>query len=119
MAILLSPGQASDHVYAPVLADKAAAEGVATVMGDKGYDSDVLRSRLSSNRIESIIPTRINRVIRPPFEREQYKQRNLIERFIGQLKENRRVVTRYDKKASHYETFVVLAALKNWLKFIC
>ena len=119
MAILLSPGQASDHTYAPALADRAADERVLTVMGDKGYDSDALRSRLSSNLIESIIPTRINRINRPPFKREQYKQRNLIERFIGQLKENRRVATRYDKKASHYEAFVILAALKIWLKFIC
>jgi Transposase and inactivated derivatives len=101
------------------LADKAAAENVTTVMGDKGYDSDALRSRLSSNRIESLIPTRTNRINRPLFKREQYKQRNVIERFIGKLKENRRVATRYDKKASHYEAFVVLAALKSWLNFIC
>lgn len=119
LAVLLSPGQTSDHIYAPLLADRAATEGVSTVMGDKGYDSDKLRGQLSSEGIESVIPMRSNRRNRRPFDRERYKQRNLIERFIGQLKENRRVATRYDKKASHYEAFVVLAALKNWLKIIC
>lgn len=119
LAVLLSPGQASDHTYAPALVDKAATENLGIVMGDKGYDSDALRMRLTSFGIEAVIPTRINRRNRPPFEHERYKQRNLIERFIGRLKENRRVATRYDKKASHYEAFVVLAALKNWLKIIC
>lgn len=94
-------------------------EGVSTVMGDKGYDSDKLRGQLSSARIEPVIPARSNRRNRRPFDGERYKQRNLVERFIGRLKENRRVATRYDKKASHYEAFVVLAALKNWLKIIC
>lgn len=119
LAVLLSPGQASDHMYAPMLADSAASKGVLTVMGDKGYDSDKLRGQLSSEGIEPVIPARSNRRNRRPFDRERYKQRNLVERFIGQIKENRRVATRYDKKASHYEAFVVLAALKNWLKLIC
>ena len=119
MSVLLSPGQASDHVYAPALADRAAAESVLTVMGDKGYDSERLRNHLSSRGVESLIPTRSNKRNRPPFDRKRYKQRNLVERFIGRIKENRRVATRYDKKASHYEAFVILAALKNWLKIIC
>jgi Transposase and inactivated derivatives len=88
-------------------------------MGDKGYDSDRLREHLFSGGVEPLIPTRSNKRTRPPFDRERYKQRNLVERFIGRIKENRRVATRYDKKASHYEAFVVLAALKSWLKIIC
>jgi len=119
LSVLLSPGQASDHAYAAALADRAAAENILTVMADKGYDNDRLRNHLSSGGVEPLIPMRSNRRNRPPFDRERYKQRNLVERFIGRIKENRRVATRYDKKASHYETFVVLAALKNWLKFIC
>lgn len=117
--MLLSPGQASDHTYAPPLAEKAISEGAAIVMGDKGYDSDTLRAFLAAADVEPVIPTRVNKRKRPPFDRERYRQRNLIERFFGQIKENRRVATRYDKKASHYEAFIVLAALKCWLKFIC
>ena len=119
LSVLLSPGQASDHVYAPALASRAAAKGVLTVMGDKGYDSNSLRAHLHFEGVEPLIPTRGNKLNRPPFDCERYKQRNLVERFIGRLKENRTVATRYDKKASHYEAFVVWAALKNWLKVIC
>ena len=119
LSLLLSPGQASDHAYGFALVDRAKQEGITTVIGDKGYDSDRLRSHMLSKGILPIIPTRTNRRNRPPFDRGRYSQRNLIERFIGSLKENRRISTRYDKKASHYEAFLVLAALKIWLKNIC
>jgi len=117
--VLLSPGQASDHRYAPCLAVEAAKHEMSVVMGDKGYDSSSLRDFLARLSIEAIIPTRRNRLIRPAFDKTRYKQRNAIERFIGALKENRRVATRYDKRADHYEGFIVLAALKNWLKSFC
>ncbi len=29
------------------------------------------------------------------------------------------MATRYDKATSHYEAFIHLAAIKNWLKIIC
>lgn len=119
LAVLLSPGQASDHRYAPCLAVEAAKHELSVVMGDKGYDSSSLRDFLARLSIEAIIPTRRNRLIRPAFDKTRYKQRNAIERFIGALKENRRVATRYDKRADHYEGFIVLAALKNWLKSFC
>lgn len=119
LAVLLSPGQTSDHRYAPCLAVEAAKHGMSVVMGDKGYDSSYLRDFLARLSIEAIIPTRRNRLIRPAFDKTRYKQRNVIERFIGALKENRRVATRYDKRADHYEGFIVLAALKNWLKSFC
>lgn len=119
LAVLLSPGQASDHRYAPHLALEAARHGMSVVMGDKGYDSTALRDSFARLSIEPIIPTRRNKPMRPAFDKTRYKKRNMIERFIGAVKENRRVATRYDKRADHYEGFIVLAALKNWLKFIC
>ena len=112
----LSPGQASDHTYAPYLAARAAEAGVAAVVGDKGYDSDSLYKLLASLGIEPVIPTRGNKLARPSFSRALYRERNLVERFIGRIKGNRRAATRFDKKASHYQAFVVLAAIKNHLK---
>ncbi|ELQ10895.1 transposase IS4 family protein [Pseudomonas fluorescens BRIP34879] len=40
----------------------------------------------------------------PPrlFDRPKYRQRNIIERMFGWLKENRRIGTRYDKLASSF-----------------
>ena len=44
-----------------------------------------------------------------------YKERNIVERFFGYLKQFRRV-TRYDKHIQNYMGFVYIAAIKIWLK---
>jgi len=119
LKLVLSPGQSSDHKHAPELAGQAIEYQAQTVMGDKGYDSDALRGQIEGAGLESIIPFRKCRTIRPEIDRERYKARNIVERFIGKLKENRRVATRYDKKATHFAGFILLAAIKAWLKVIC
>ena len=43
-----------------------------------------------------------------------YRERNVVERLVGRLKEYRRVATRYDKLAASYLAFVQLAALRMW-----
>ena len=45
-----------------------------------------------------------------------YKERNIVERFFGYLKQFRRVATRYDKHIQNYMGFVYIAAIKIWLK---
>ena len=44
-----------------------------------------------------------------------YRERNVIERLVGRLKEHRRIATRYDKLAASYLAFVQLAAIRMWL----
>jgi transposase len=44
-----------------------------------------------------------------------YRERNVVERLVGKLKEYRRVATRYDKLAASYLAFVQLAAIRLWL----
>jgi transposase len=41
-----------------------------------------------------------------------YRERNLVERLVGKLKEYRRIATRYDKLAASYLAFVQLAAIR-------
>lgn len=43
------------------------------------------------------------------FDRPKYRQRNIIERMFGWLKENRRIVTRFNKFAKSYAAIVSLA----------
>ena len=116
LALVLSPGQSSDHRYAPELAGQAIAYCAQTVMGDKGYDSDTLRTQIEDAGLESIITFRKCRKIWPEIDRDRYKERNIVERFIGRLKENRRVATRYDKKASHFAGFLSWRQLKHGSK---
>ena len=120
IALFLSPGQASDHVHAPALIDQAASERKLKILcGDKGYDSEKLRMKIRESGMRPVIPKRGKSLQSPDFCHAIYRRRNIIERFIGKLKENRRMATRYDKTASNYEAFIHLAALKNWLKIIC
>jgi len=119
LKLVLSPGQSSDHKHAPELAGQAIAYQAQTVIGDRGYDSDALRGQIENAGLESVIPFRRCRRLRRAIDRERYRERNVVERFIGRLKENRRVATRYDKKATHFAGFIILAAIKAWLKIIC
>lgn len=117
--MVLSPGQSNDCKYAPELAAHAISCHAQAVMGDKGYDSKALRRQFEDAGLESIIPYRKCHKVQSEINRAKYKERNVVERFIGRLKENRRVATRYDKKATHFAGFVILAAIKAWLKIIC
>lgn len=45
-----------------------------------------------------------------------YKERNLVERFFGKLKQFRRVATRYDKLLANFKGFILIAAIVIWLK---
>ncbi|MEV0831035.1 hypothetical protein [Nonomuraea rubra] len=44
-----------------------------------------------------------------------YKQRNLVERCIGTLRQWRAIATRFDKPASRYLAGVTIASLMLWL----
>jgi putative transposase len=43
-----------------------------------------------------------------------YRERNLIERMFGRLKDFRRVATRYDKLARNFLATTLLAAVTIW-----
>lgn len=45
-----------------------------------------------------------------PYDRDLYKERNLIKRFFAKLKQFRSVATRYDKPLVNFMGFVKLAA---------
>ena len=66
--------------------------------GDKGYRADWIDEYLLSRGITPVIPSKSNedrgeRGI--DFYRSAYRERNIIERLIGWLKESRRIFTRY------------------------
>lgn len=80
------------------------------VIADKAYDSDALRERIRDAGAKPVIPTRSNRPKRR-INRQRYKLRNVVERFIGRIKHCRRVATRYDKLAVTFLGFVEFASL--------
>lgn len=52
------------------------------------------------------------------FDRDEYHRRNIVEGFIGWLKESYRVATRYDKLTCSYLTFVLLAATRRIIQLL-
>lgn len=80
----------------------------ATLLDDKGYDSNAIRQAAAARNGWANIPNRSNRKQRFGFSRWLYRQRNLIERIFNRIKKFRGIATRYDKDLANYLTAVKL-----------
>ncbi len=87
-----------------------------TAIADKAYDTDALLEKLGEQRCEAVIPPKKNRKLQRNYDKDLYKERNLIERFFNKLKQFRRVATRYDKLLVNFMGFVKIAAIALWLQ---
>ncbi len=85
------------------------------VAGDKGYSSPTIRRYVKARKIGAVIPTKADEVPDPSFDREAYRERNIIERLINRLKQHRRLATRYEKRVGNYRAMITLAAIVLWL----
>ena len=56
-------------------------------------------------------PPRKNRAEAIEYDRHLYRERNVVERYFAQVKQYRRVATRYDKKAANFLGFVWVASI--------
>lgn len=110
---ILTPGQASDIKQAPALI-----EGIETeaVVADRGYDSAAFVEMIEQQGAEAVIPSRKTNKHQRCYDGNLYCDRNKIERFIGRLKQHRRVATRYDKCPASFLGFVLTAAVLALLK---
>ena len=112
----LTAGQVSDHIGAKILYPVLPDSSNATMIADKGYDSDEYRAALMAKGIASGIPPRKGRKAPASFCKTQYKQRHKIENMFGRLKDWRRVATRYDRCPKVFMSAIALAAtVMFWL----
>jgi transposase len=113
--LLITAGQASDKTAAPEL---LAGLPAATLVADRGYDSRALIDLVAARGGEAHIPTqsrvRVQRSVPPAL----YRRRNLIERYFCDLKQFRRVATRFEKLARNFLSAVALASARLWLRAI-
>ena len=86
------------------------------LLADRGYDADWIRALVSEHGTWANIPPRRNRNDALCFSPYPYRARNLVERFFNNIKQCRRVATRYDKLAANYLAFVQLASIRLWLR---
>lgn len=98
-----------------------------SVRGDKAYSSRGHRDLLRSKGIKAVIPEPADQIAnrkrkgaaggRPVgLDVEDYKQRNVVERFFNRLKNWRGIASRYDKLAIVFRGSVILAAIIDWLR---
>jgi transposase len=104
----VTAGQEADITHAPQLLEGPSAT---VVLGDKGYDSKALVTRIEAQGAQACIPSLKNRKEPREYDRHLYKERNRVERLINRLKQYRRVATRYEKTARNFLAFVHVASI--------
>ena len=134
--MIVAPGQGHDGRMLPeVLADVRVPRlgpgrprtTPEALLADKAYSSRATRTLLRTRGIQAVIPEpsdqRANRARRgsaggrpASYDKQLYKQRNVVERSFNLLKQWRGLATRYDKLAIVYRAGAVLAAITTWLR---
>ncbi len=110
--LLLAPGNLHDVTLAPALL--RAAGPMKRLIADKAYDTNSFRGLLAAQGIEAVIPSLSRRKQPIPHDVIAYRERNLVERMFGRLKDFRRLATRYDKLKRNFLAAVALAAIVLW-----
>ena len=101
----------------------AAGEPIAwpvALAGDKGYRADWIDEYLIELDIIPVIPSKTNedrdaRAV--AFDREAYRDRNIVERLIGWLKEYRRIFSRFEKTAKNFVGMIKMPFIHQYLKW--
>ena len=116
IAAVLTGGEVHDiKGFAPLMAEPGPYPRV--VLADKGYDADAIRADLEAQDIAVVIPGKRNRKIQTAIDGNIYALRNRVERCFSKLKHSRRLATRYDKTASSFLGFVLISAIRLWVRY--
>jgi transposase len=116
LRLLITPGQAHDAQGAAYLLANLKRRSI--IVADKGYDADWIRAHIRAQGARANIPNKVNRTRRYRWQKQLYRERNVIERFFNKLKQYRRIATRYDKLGAAFFAFIQLAAVRIWLRSI-
>ncbi len=116
IAAILTGGEVHDiKGFEPLMAEPGPAARV--ILADKGYDADAIRAALEAEGIAAVIPGKRNRKVQPDIDGNIYALRNQVERCFSKLKHSRRLATRYDKTASSFLGFVLISAIRLWVRY--
>ena len=124
MALVLTPGQTHEtQAFEALMTSVKVKQKRAgrprrlpkRVVADKAYSSRKIRGWLRKRGVGATIPRKSNETRTGPFNKEAYRARNRVERLINRLKQNRRIATRYEKRAVNYLAMLTIAAILLWL----
>ena len=138
LTLIVGPGHAGDSPVLPLLLGelRVARRGRGrprtrpdVLRADKAYCSRGHRELLRSRGIKAVIPEKSDQAAhrkrrgsaggRPvTHDADDYKNRNVVERFFNRMKHWRALASRYDKYATVYRGGIILAAIVDWLKHL-
>jgi transposase len=110
---ILSGGECSDHRQAHNL---IAGFEFDYLLANKGYDSHLFVEAVERTGAKTVIPSRSYNRCKRKYDRHLYRERHLIECFIGKIKHYRRVFTRFEKLSKNYLSFIHLVSSLIWIR---
>lgn len=108
VAFEITGGQVHDSQMAIPLLDSVPI-GFIYFNADKAYGTKDIRDYIKDLNSDMVCPNKSNAKTIHEFDEEQYKGRNVVERYFQRLKCYRRIATRYDKLACVYRAFINIA----------
>jgi len=113
LRFLLTGGQRHDITQAEAL---IAGYEFERVIADKSYDAEDFLLFIAEKEAEAVIPPRKNRKESRNYDKHLYKERHLVECFIGKIKHYRRIFSRFEKLAKRYLGFLSFVGALIWLR---
>lgn len=109
----LTPGQRHDIIKA---SDMIVDLDFDYVLADRSYAAQDFLDKIVEMGAVPVIPPKKNAKEPHEYDEWRYRERHLIECFIGKIKHFRRVFSRFDKLASRYLGFLQLTSTLIWLR---
>lgn len=113
LRFILTAGQVHDIKQAEAL---IAGLDFDKLLADKGYDSNRFRDVIAAAGAEAVMPSNRSRSRAIPYDKDVYKDRNLVERFFNKIKHFRRIATRYEKTALSFAAMLSLVGAMIWMR---
>ena len=86
------------------------------VIADRSYGAKDFLDAIIASGAEAVISPKKNAKEPHEYDEWRYRERHLIECFIGKIKHFRRVFSRFDKRARRYLGFLQLVSVLIWLR---
>ena len=113
LRFILSGGKCLDHRKAESL---IADFQFNYLIANKGYDSQSFVETVEDTGAKTVIPSRSYNHYQRKYDRHLYRERHLIECFIGKIKYYRRIFTTFEKLSKNYLSFIHLVSSLIWLR---
>jgi transposase len=86
------------------------------VIADRSYDAEDFLLRIAELKVEAVISPRQNGKVSREYYKHLYKERHLVECFIGKIKHYRHIFSRFDKLDRRYLGFLSFTVTLIWLQ---